>query len=267
MRFSVIIPTWNEGPRIARALKRLREISDEARMEIILVDGGSTDKTVAAARDWADQLLVQEKPNRGAQLHAGARVATGDLLFFLHADTQPPGRWQEHLEKAWLGAQKEPLAATVFSIDYGPGATYRLVAAGQNWRARWLGLAYGDQGICVSHEVYAKSGGFPEIPLMEDVEFCRRLSKLGRIVVLPDLIRPAVTRLQRSGPLANMLFNQWILLRHALGADPAALWERYYKRDNQEPVPAPPPPRHPEKHPFAYLRRKRKLPSHDPKVP
>ena len=257
MRFSVVIPTWNEGPQIAASLKRLREISDESHMEIILVDGGSTDKTLDAARDFVDQVRVLEKPNRGAQLHAGAKRATGDLLLFLHADTQPPGNWQERLEKFWLKNHEEPLAGTVFSIDYGNHLPLRLVAAAQNWRTRWLGLAYGDQGFCVSVDNYAKSGGFPEIPLMEDVEFSRRLRKIGKLELLPERIRPAARRLRRSGALVNTLFNQWMLLRYLAGADPARLWERYYSRDRRAPPPAPPPP-DPEQHPFAYLRKKKR---------
>ncbi|MBI5202695.1 MAG: TIGR04283 family arsenosugar biosynthesis glycosyltransferase [Elusimicrobia bacterium] len=228
MRFSVIIPTWNEGPQIGSSLKRLREISDEAHMELILVDGGSTDKTVDSARDFVDQVRVLEKPNRGAQLHAGAKLATGDLFLFLHADTQPPGNWQERLEKFWLKNHPQPLAATVFSVDYGNHFPYTAIAWGQNWRARNLGLAYGDQGFCISADNYAKSGGFPEIPLMEDVEFSRRLSKIGQIELLPERIRPAARRLRRWGALTNTAFNQWILLRYMLGADPTKLWERYY---------------------------------------
>ncbi|MBI4423758.1 MAG: TIGR04283 family arsenosugar biosynthesis glycosyltransferase [Elusimicrobia bacterium] len=258
MRFSVIIPTWNEGPQIGPSLKRLREISDETHMEIILVDGGSTDKTVEVARDWVDQVRVLGSPNRGAQLHAGGKVATGDLLFFLHADTQPPGNWQERLEKYWLKSHSDPLAATVFSVDYGNHWPFRLVAAGQNWRARWLQIAYGDQGFCVSGDVYAKSGGFPEIPLMEDVGFCRRLRPLGRIEVLPERIRPSARRLRRWGALANSLFNQWLFLRYAAGADPIKLWERYYAKDLQGQTPAPPPPVDPDRHPFAYLRKKKR---------
>ncbi len=258
MRFSVIIPTWNEGPQIGSSLKRLREISDETHMEIILVDGGSTDKTVDSARDFVDQVRVLATPNRGAQLHAGAKLATGDLFFFLHADTQPPGNWQERLEKFWLKSHAEPLAATVFSVDYGTKFPYSLIAWGQNWRARSLGLAYGDQGFCISADNYAKCGGFPEIPLMEDVEFCRRLGKIGAIEVLPERIRPAARRLRRWGALTNTLFNQWILLRYMLGADPMKLWERYYAEDRRE-APPPPPPTDPENHPFAYLKKKKRL--------
>jgi len=257
VRFSVIIPTWNEGRQITSSLKRLREISDESSMEVIVVDGGSKDKTVEFAQSWADKVKVLEKPNRGGQLHAGAKMATGDLLFFLHADTQPPGNWQERLEKFWLKTHENPLAATVFTVDYGNRFGLRMVASAQNARTRWFQIAYGDQGLCTSAEVYGKSGGFPEIPLMEDVEFSRRLRDVGTIEVLPERIWPSARRLRRYGVVLNSIFNQWIGLRHSLGADPQVLWKRYYAKSDREP---PPPPAlgDPDKHPFAYLRKKKR---------
>lgn len=230
MKFSIVIPAWNEAYHIVQSLKRLREISDPAHSEIILVDGGSTDKTVSVARPWVDRVETLASPNRGAQLHRGASVATGDMLFFLHADTQPPMNWQERLEKFWLAGLREDVAATVFSVDYGSRWNYQLVAWGQNLRTSWLQVAFGDQGFCTTLEIYRKSGGFPEIPLMEDVAFCERLRRCGRIALLPDRILPATRRLLRNGPLRNAARNAWILARYSLGAPPEALWKRYYSQ-------------------------------------
>lgn len=230
MKFSVVMPCWNEGPALAHSLKRLREISDNSALEIVVVDGGSADATAAAARPWADKVLVLDKPNRGAQLHAGARAASGDLLFFLHADTQPPQRWQACLEKYWLTRHGSPPAATVFSVDYGGPLAYRAIAAAQNLRARWFQVGYGDQGLCTTAETYARSGGYPEIPLMEDVEFCRRLRGLGAIALLPEPIWPSARRLRARGALRNALFNHWVALRYKMGADPQELWREYYGR-------------------------------------
>ncbi|MBI4386164.1 MAG: TIGR04283 family arsenosugar biosynthesis glycosyltransferase [Elusimicrobia bacterium] len=228
MKFSVIIPTWNEGPHISHALKRFREISDSSSLEVILVDGWSADNTVAQATPWVDHIKLLERPNRGAQLHAGAKLATGDLLFFLHADAQPPNKWQEYLEKVWLTRRRGALAATVFSIDYGSKLPYRLVAAGQNLRTRLFQVAYGDQGFCTTPENYEKSGGFPEIPLMEDVEFSRRIRALGRLELLPAPIWPSARRLRKHGALWNSVRNRWISLCYRCGKDPDELWKRYY---------------------------------------
>ena len=255
MKFSVIIPAWNEGPAVGRSLKRLREVSDSSTMELILVDGGSTDGTAAAAEPWVDRIVRLDAPNRGAQLHAGAKVATGDLFFFLHADTQPPSQWQERLEKFWLKDRAEPAAASVFSVDYGTRLSYRLVAAAQNMRTRVLQIAYGDQGFCTTADIYRKSGGFPELPLMEDVEFSRRLRALGRIELLPDPIWPSARSLSARGLVLYALRNRWLVLRYSMGADPAALWKNYYALRLQTPPPAP--VETAKGHPFAGKFRRR----------
>ncbi|MFH2202445.1 MAG: TIGR04283 family arsenosugar biosynthesis glycosyltransferase [Elusimicrobiota bacterium] len=234
MQFSVIIPVWNEGRQLASALRRLRQISIYDNMELIVVDGGSSDDTREVAAKWADTVINHRQPNRGAQLHAGAQIAAGDLLFFLHADTQPPGNWQECLEQFWLSSHRVTPAATVFSVDYGAHWNYRLVAWGQNARVRWRQVAYGDAGFCTTREVYAACGGIPEIPLMEDVIFSERLRRHGAITLLPARIHPGARRLHETGPLRNSLRNLWIRSRFALGANAEDLWTAYYaKRPHQ----------------------------------
>ncbi len=236
MKFSVIIPTWNEGRQIASALRRLREISDEEHMEVIVVDGVSQDKTDDTAKRWADRIERTDEPNRGKQLHAGAKAASGDMLFFLHADTQPPGDWQEKLERFWLASHDRPPAATVFTVDYGTHWDYRLVAFGQNLRVGWRQVAYGDAGFCTTREIYEASGGFPEIPLLEDVVFSSRLTRQGPIVRLPQRIHPAARRLHKFGPIPMVLRNFWIRFCFSLGASPEGLWKRYYAKRPDEAV-------------------------------
>lgn len=236
MKISVIIPTWNEGKQIARGLRRLREISVYDNMELIVVDGGSLDGTREAAAKWSDHVVNFREPNRGGQLHAGTKAATGDLLFFLHADTQPPGNWQERLEQFWLSSHRRAPSATVFSVDYGSKWNYRMVAWGQNARVNWRQVAYGDAGFCTTPENYAASGGFPEIPIMEDVGFSKRLRKIGPIVRLPEKIHPGARRLHKIGPLRNSMRNFLIRLRYSMGATPEDLWRSYYSRKPIEAV-------------------------------
>jgi rSAM/selenodomain-associated transferase 2 len=227
MKFSVVVATWNEGAQISSALKRLRQISQQSPMEIIVVDGGSTDDTIAQARDWADQIIAHEAPNRGAQLHAGAQKATGDLLFFLRADSQPPGTWQQALEHFWLKTHSRRPAATVFTVDYGTSRSYRLAARAVNTLVSWRGLATGDHGLCTTPDLYRDCGGYPAYAYREDLALCERLQRLGEIVMLPEKIWPAARRMHQFGPMRCALSHAWLELRYKLGASPDALWRSY----------------------------------------
>lgn len=226
MKFSVIIPTFNEGPQISSSLRRLREISKTSPIEIILVDGGSDDDTVEMAKDWVDELLVLDAPNRGAQLHAGAQKATGDLLFFLRADAQPPGNWQQALEHFWLAGKSKKTAATVFRVDYGSSFPYRLASAMENFSAGVRGYPSGDHGFCTTPEIYRESGGFPPYASMEDLVFVDRLNSLGRIVLLKESIWPAARRMRSAGPLTSTLYQYWQELCFRLGASPDYLYKQ-----------------------------------------
>lgn len=222
MKFSVIVSAHNEGSQIASALKRLRQISHTSPMEVILVDGGSDDGTAEAAAAFCDEVVRLDAPNRGAQWHAGAQKAGGDLLFFLGADAQPPGNWQQALEHFWLATPVGGVAAAAFSVDYGSGAGMRALAAWSNRRVR-SGLATMDHGLCTTPEIYKSAGGFPAFPVLEDVEFCRRLRARGRIALLPERIHSAARRVHALGPLRWYLGRRWLELRYGLGARPETL--------------------------------------------
>lgn len=226
MKFSVVVATWNEGVQIGACLKRLRQISQDSPMEVIVVDGRSDDRTAEAAREWADQVLVLDKPNPGAQLHAGAQKASGDLLFFLPADSQPPGNWQQVLEHSWLKTQPRRVAATAFAVDYGSSRALRLASAASNFWVSWRHVATAEHGLCTTPELYREAGGFPTIPYRHDVLLSQRLSRLGDVILLDEVIRPAARRLHRHGPLRCGWDYFWGALRFKLGADPEALWRR-----------------------------------------
>lgn len=223
MKFSVIVASYNEGPQIGSSLKRLRQISQTSPMEIIVIDGGSDDGTVNTAREWADEVLDLGKPNRGAQWHAGAEKATGDLLFFLRADAQPPGNWQQALEHYWLATPMEGLAATAFSVSYGAGAGLSALSMWSNARVR-SGLASSDHGLCTTPDIYKAVGGFPAFPVLEDLAFSRRLAARGRIALLPERLRPAARHVHSIGPLAYIARRIWLETRFKMGAAPEALF-------------------------------------------
>ena len=223
MKFSVIVAAYNEGPQIGSSLKRLRQISQTSPMEVVVVDGGSDDGTVDAAREWADEVLELGKPNRGAQWHAGAEKATGDLLFFLRADAQPPGNWQQALEHYWLATPTEGLAATAFSVSYGAGLGLTALSMWSNARVR-SGLASSDHGLCTTPEIYKAVGGFPAFPILEDMEFSRRLKARGRIALLHERLRPAARHVHSIGPLAYIARRAWLETRYKMGATPEEIF-------------------------------------------
>ena len=223
MKFSVIVAAHNEGPQIGSSLKRLRQISQTSPMEVIVVDGGSDDGTLDASREWADETIQLEKPVRGAQWHAGAEKATGDLLFFLRADAQPPGNWQQALEHFWLATPSANVSATAFSVEYGSGFGLRALSAWTNSRVS-QGLASSDHGLCTTPEIYKAVGGFPAFPVLEDLEFSRRLYARGRIVRLSERLRPAARHVHSIGPLAYLARRAWLETRYKMGAKPETLF-------------------------------------------
>jgi glycosyltransferase involved in cell wall biosynthesis len=223
VKFSVIVAAHNEGPQIGSALKRLRQISKTSPMEIIVVNGGSDDGTSRRAADWADTVIDLSAPNRGEQWNAGAEKAVGDLLFFLRADSQPPGNWQQALEHFWLATPVEDVAAAGFTVDYGGGPSLRLLSAWSNARVR-AGVITGDHGICTTPEIYREVGGFPPFPELEDFEFSRRLAKRGRIQLLGERIHAAARRIRAQGPLPFALRRVWLETRLKLGSDPKDLF-------------------------------------------
>jgi glycosyltransferase involved in cell wall biosynthesis len=218
MKFSVIIATRDEAFHIGSSLKRLRQISRQDPLELIVVDGGSEDGTAEQARPWADQVLAHGRANRGEQLHLGAQNATGSILLFLRADAQLPGNWQQALEHFWLSPRLGRVAATVFSVRFGDKPSFRLASWLVNAEARWRGRADLRQGLCTTADIYRRSGGFPPAPCLEGRAFCARLRPFGRIAVLPERIWPSASRLHRFGLSGCLRRRLWLELRLLLGA-------------------------------------------------
>lgn len=203
MTVSVIIPTLNEAPCLPETLRTTRQLHA---FEIIVVDGGSYDATLRLAQ--AADMVLQCERGRARQQNAGARAARGDVLLFLHADCRlEPGA----LEAIAAALRRPGVIAGCFTQSVAaPGVIYRLIERGNAMRARLAGIAYGDQGIFVRRDSFFACGGFPDVQLMEDLFFMKRLRRRGRVVVLPDRLRVSARRWQNVGPLRQTLRN-WAL--------------------------------------------------------
>jgi len=201
------------------------------------VDGGSTDATTPTMARFPWVRLLASRRGRAAQMNAGARVACGDVLLFLHADTRLPDGALAAVEAA-IG---EPgVVAGRFDVRFDNARpVFRLIAWCMNQRSRWSGISTGDQAIFVSREAFETLGGYPEMPLMEDVELCRRLKRRGRIAALRLRVTTSARKWEREGALRTILL-MWILrLLHVAGVAPARLHRWYYGRDLLDPSPAP----------------------------
>jgi len=222
-KITVIIPTLNEAAHIPAALDLFFRGPDVP--EVIVVDGGSTDQTVDKARACGAQVLMASG-GRAEQMNAGARVATGSLFLFLHADTLLPAGFQCAVrETLWLAGVAG--GAFQFRLDRST-AGLRLVEKMTNWRARRLQLPYGDQALFMRAAMFREIGGFPAMPIMEDFEFVRRLRRRGRICIVPEPAITSARRWQMRGVFKTALLNQIIIAAYYLGIPPSLL-ARWYR--------------------------------------
>jgi rSAM/selenodomain-associated transferase 2 len=219
---SVVIPARDEEGRIELAIRSVAGAE-----EVVVVDGGSSDGTRAAAQA-AGAVVLSAPAGRGVQLDVGARAAGGDWLLFLHADTR--------LERGWSAALLALPPDVVggafrFAVDSSRWA-YRIVEGGVRLRCRLMRLPYGDQAIFVRREVYVRTGGFPAYPVMEDVAFVRRLRREGSLAFLRPRALTSPRRWQRHGIVGTTLRNWWLVAQYAAGRRPEAL-ARTYSRGHE----------------------------------
>lgn len=192
MKISVIIPTLNEAATLPSLLPSLMQEGTE----VLLVDGGSVDGTLSAAQKFPAKIL-QSRPGRAVQMNSGAQAATGDLLWFVHADTILPPDWREQILHAMEGSTW--VGGGFRSVIDAPGMGYRFLDAWGWLRTRVQRNLYGDQGIFVRRDLFERLGGFAEIQAFEDVEFSRRMWRSGPVILLPGPIRTSARRWQRNG--------------------------------------------------------------------
>ncbi|MEO0407521.1 MAG: TIGR04283 family arsenosugar biosynthesis glycosyltransferase [Cyanobacteria bacterium P01_A01_bin.135] len=227
---SIIIPVLNEAPHIQRTLATLRQQTQEARgVEIIVVDGGSDDHTIELVRA-SGVKLIGSPPGRAQQMNAGAAIASGNILLFLHGDTHLPKRFITRIRQT-LPDQPSPggPVAGAFSLKIqGEQLGLRLVEWGVRWRSR-LGLPYGDQALFVRSDCFRALGGFADLQIMEDFELVRRLQRQGKITILPEAVATSARRWETLGIVRTTLINQLVVLGYLLGVPPAAL-HRWYRQ-------------------------------------
>jgi rSAM/selenodomain-associated transferase 2 len=221
MRVSVVIPVLNEAASIERTLLQLRQAGV---WQSIVVDGGSDDDTVSLARVHADVVLFSPR-GRARQMNTGGQVAEGEVLLFLHADTDLPCGFLQPLTDALndpgvVGGRFDA------RLD-AEGWPFRMIETLMNVRSRLTKISTGDQAIFVRREVFQKMGGYPELELMEDIEFSRRLKREGRIACLRARVTTSARRWQRDG-IARTIVKMWIFrLCHFCGVSPTRL-RTYY---------------------------------------
>jgi rSAM/selenodomain-associated transferase 2 len=225
---SVIIPVLHEERRIAPALERVCGVAGIA--EIIVVDGGSSDATVAEARAIAarrrDVRILHAARGRGSQMNAGARVANGEVLLFLHADATLPANAAQWIAHALAKPDVVAGAFRLRTVADGPRAWLAPLLRLADLRSRVTRLPYGDQAVFVRRDAFERAGGFPEQPLMEDLELALRLRKLGRIEIVPAVVEVSGRRFL-ARPLTSAIVMRLFPLLYRLGVPPRLLAQLY----------------------------------------
>jgi rSAM/selenodomain-associated transferase 2 len=219
---SVVVPVLNEAATLGAQLTALQELRGRG-AELLLVDGGSSDGTRELARPLVDRLLEAPR-GRAVQMNAGAQASQGEVLLFLHADTRLPPAADERLRSALVAGA----AWGRFDVRIdGRHRLLRVVERMMNWRSRLSGIATGDQAIFVRREVFIALGGYPELPLMEDIALSKRLKRLGRPACLRAVVVTSGRRWEQHGVLRTIVLMWRLRASYFLGADPQQLAIRY----------------------------------------
>lgn len=220
----VVIPALNAGASLARALGALEHARAIFDLDILVVDGGSGDNTVAVAESQGARVIEAPR-GRGTQLAAGAAEVRGDWLLFLHADTVLQAGWAVELA-AFMINERHRAAYFRFQLDDDtPGA--RRIERMAAWRCRVLGLPYGDQGLAIPRDLYTAFGGYPDQPLMEDVYLARRMGR-SRLMSLETAALTSAKRYREGGYWRRPMRNLFCLFLYLMGM-PARMIDRIYR--------------------------------------
>jgi rSAM/selenodomain-associated transferase 2 len=220
---SIIIPVLNEASTIVASLERLALLRARG-ADVIVVDGGSADNSAALAKPLADAVVVSDR-GRAVQMNAGAAVARGDVLLFLHADTRLPPDADRPI---FDGLRESARAWGRFDVKIeGSHRLLPLIASSMNARSRLTGIATGDQAMFMTRDAFHAAGGFPEMALMEDIELARRLKRISRPLCLHACVVTSGRRWESRGVVRTILLMWRLRLAYFFGAKPEQLARRY----------------------------------------
>ncbi len=215
---SVIVPALNEAEVLDKSLERIAANNPD---EIIIVDGGSSDETVTIASRFG--VVTSAEKGRAVQMNAGARIATGDIYLFVHADTLIPVDACEEIRDVL----KDEQGGGVFRLAFDDKRSPLLAFYGKCTQLRIASFCFGDRGIFVTKEIFETTGGFPLVPLFEDLEFVRAIRKVAPFHFLRQISTTSARRFQGQGAFRQQLLNTQLWLRYMAGADPAVLASLY----------------------------------------
>ena len=228
-RLSIIIPVLNEA-RSLQAHLPLLQSARAAGHEVLLVDGGSTDEGLSLAAPLVDKI-VRSPAGRAAQMNAGAAQASGDVLLFLHVDTRLPEGAIALLQQAFV---QPAVQWGRFDVRLsGAHRAFRLIETMINLRSRVSGVATGDQALFLRAGLFHAIGGFPAIPLMEDVAITKTLRRLSRPLCLRERVTTSSRRWEQHGIVRTVLLMWWLRLLYVCGMSPARLRDMYSKKKRQ----------------------------------
>jgi rSAM/selenodomain-associated transferase 2 len=225
---SVIIPTLNEQENVEKCIRAARRSYPPDEVEIIVADGGSQDETVIRVPEG--NKIVRAPRGRASQMNRGAAAAVGEIFVFCHADTRLPEGWREAVVETLRNPE---VSGGAFQITYRPARGILHLVNRLRFKGRWQAV-HGDRAQFMTRATFEEIGGFPEIPLMEDVEMARALHERGAIKLVPQRVTASSRRYLERGPLRQYALSVYLMVRYLyLGATPAEI-ARIYRSSREE---------------------------------